>query len=548
MFFDSRKLPHGSEIDTDVCIVGAGPAGIAVAKELINKNFRVCLLEGGDVNYFDEEIEALGDGETVGDPFAPLRDMRRRQFGGTANWWSIHMNQGRIGVRYADLDELDFQKRDWVPYSGWPITKQDLVPFYHRAHTFCQLGPYDYSTKPWETENDRRILSNDDRITSLMFKFGPRSIYYEDYKVQLEKSSNISVYVNANAVELESDEEAKTVKRVHVACLTGNRFTVNAKMFILSAGGLENARLLLLSNRVERNGMGNQHDVVGRYFMDHPIIYPGHLVLSNSNLVHTIGLYDKRNINGETVMGRLALNESYIRKEKLLQMSVMLFPREEYFKSDGKMSAKWLFNAVRQGKLPTDLFRHIKNIAFDGDHLIEDLYFNKIKREVLKPSLAIGGWSSGDIQNHEFVKLEFVAPTEQAPHPDNRVTLSDKKDKLGSRQVKLTNYWNDIDKDSAKRALATYSKAFAEAGFGSTKFPPFKELDVAMSSHHNMGTTRMHDDPKSGVVDSDCKVHGKSNLFMAGSSVFPTGGFANPTLTLIALAIRLADHVKGKMQ
>ena len=198
--------------------------------------------------------------------------------------------------------------------------------------------------------------------------------------------------------------------------------------------------------------------------------------------------------------------------------------------------------------MPTNLFRHIRNIAFDGDDLIADLYLNKIKREVIKPSLQFGGWSSGDIQNHQFVKLELVAPTEQAPHPDNRVTLSKKIDKLGCPQVKLTNYWNEIDKDSARRALATYSNAFADAGLGHTKFADFENLDVAMSSHHNMGTTRMNENPRFGVVDANCKVHGISNLFMAGSSVFPTGGFANPTLTLIALAIRLADHLKDNMR
>ena len=549
MFFvDSRKLSHGSEVDTDVCIVGAGPAGITLAKEFINQNFRVCLLEGGDLNYFDEEIASLGDGEVVGDPFAPLRDMRRRQFGGIANWWNAVLNQRRMGVRYADLDAIDFEKRDWVPYSGWPITKEDLVPFYKRAHVFCQLGPYDYSTQPWETENDPRVLTKDDRITSLMFKFGASSVFTNEYRVQIEKSSNITTYLNANVIEIESDETAQTIKRVHAACLTGNRFSVSAKIFILATGGLENARLLLLSNRVQPNGLGNQYDVVGRYFMDHPIIYPGHLVLSDAGIVHSMALYDKRNINGETVMGRLALTENIMRRDKLLQMSVMLFPRDKIYKSDGKVSAKALLSAVTHGKVPTNLLQHIRNIAFDGDDLIADLYKNKIKKEVIKPSLSFGGWSAGDIQNHEFVKFELVAPTEQAPHPDNRVTLSKKMDKLGCPQVKLTNYWNEIDKDSVRRALATYSKAFADAGLGHTKFLDFEQLEVAMSSHHNMGTTRMNEDPRFGVVDSSCKVHGISNLFVAGNSVFPTGGFANPTLTLIALAIRLADHLKDKMK
>jgi choline dehydrogenase-like flavoprotein len=548
MFFDSRKLSHGSELDTDVCIVGAGPAGITLAKEFINQSFRVCLLEGGDLNDFNEDIASLGDGEIVGDTFPPLRDMRRRQFGGMANKWSILLNQRRIGVRYADLDAIDFEKRDWVPYSGWPITKEDVIPFYKRAHVFCQLGPYDYTTKPWETESDPRVLADDDRITSLMFKFGPSNIYTDEYRVQIDKSSNITTYVNANVIEIEADETAQTIKRVHAACLTGNRFSVSAKIFILATGGLENARLLLLSNRVQTNGLGNQYDVVGRYFMDHPIMYPGHLLLKDASIVHSMGLYDKRHINGETIMGRLALSENILRRDKLLQMSVMLFPRDKTWKSDGKTSFRTLLTAVNHGKVPTNLLRHIKNIAFDGDDLIADLYQNKIKKEVVKPSLSFGGWSAGDIQNHEFVKLEIVAPTEQAPHPDNRVTLTKKMDKLGSPQMKLTNYWNEIDKDSVRRAQATYSKAFMDAGLGYTKFPVLEEQEVGMSSHHNMGTTRMNENPRFGVVDADCKVHGISNLFMAGSSVFPTGGFANPTLTLVALAIRLADHLKDKLK
>ena len=161
--------------------------------------------------------------------------------------------------------------------------------------------------------------------------------------------------------------------------------------------------------------------------------------------------------------------------------------------------------------------------------------------------MAIGGWSAGGLQDHEFVKFELVAPTEQAPHPDNRVTLSKRIDKLGCPQMKLTNYWNEIDKESVKRAESIYAKEFADAGLGLMKTEGFERQETAMSSHHNMGTTRMHENPRFGVVDANCKVHGISNLFVAGSSVFTTGGFANPTLTIIALAMRLADHLKDKM-
>ena len=201
--------------------------------------------------------------------------------------------------------------------------------------------------------------------------------------------------------------------------------------------------------------------------MDHPIVYPGHLFPSDAACSSiqwdfTISV----RINGETVMGRLALTENIMRRDKLLQMSVMLFPRDKIYKSEGKASAKALFSAVNHGKVPSHLFRHIRNIAFDGDDLIADLYQNKIKKEVIKPSLSFGGWSTGGIQNHEFVKFELVAPTEQAPHPDNRVTLSKKTDKLGCPQVKLTNYWNEIDKESVRRALGHLLKSICRCWLG----------------------------------------------------------------------------------
>jgi len=546
MFVDSRKLSHGSVVETDVCIVGAGPAGITMAKEFINQNFQVCLLEGGDIN-IDEDTASLGDGEMVGDPFPALRDVRRRQFGGMSNVWNVVLHQYRTGVRYVDMDAIDFEKRDWVPYSGWPITKEDLIPFYKRAHKFCRLGPYDYSTESWETENTPRLSTKDDQITSSMFKFGPSNIFTTEYRIQIEKSSNITTYLNANVVEIETDETAQTIKRVHAACLTGNRFSVKAKIFILATGGTENARLLLLSNRVQTSGLGNQYDVVGRYFMDHPIVYPGHLYPTDSRVFHSMGLYDKRSVNGETIMGRLMLTEGIMRREKLMQMSVMLFPRDKKYKSETKASVKELLSSVKRGKVPTNFFRVIQNLALNGDELIADLYQSKIKGEVIKPSLAIGGWSAGGLQDHDFVKFELVAPTEQAPHPDNRVTLSKRIDKLGCPQMKLTNYWNEIDKESVKRAESIYAKEFADAGLGLMKTEGFERQETAMSAHHNMGTTRMHENPRFGVVDANCQVHGISNLFVAGSSVFTTGGFANPTLTIIALAMRLADHLKDKM-
>lgn len=544
MFIDSRNLSAGAEIDIDICIVGAGPAGISLAKEFVNSNHRVCLLESGDVA-FDEATASLGDGEHEGDPFAILRGMRHRQFGGMSNLWNVVLHQGRIGLRLTDLDSIDFEKRDWVPYSGWPITKQDLIPYYKRAHTFSQLGDYDYSTTPWETESTPRVLTKNNQITSSMFKFGPRDIYTEEYRTELAKSKNILTYTNANAIDIEADEAGKTIKRIKVACLTGNKFFVNAKVFVLAAGGMENARLLLLSNGVQKNGLGNQYDVVGRYFMDHPILFRVVLLPRNNHVFDSLGLYDKRRVNNETVMGHFKLSEQGLRRNKLLHMCTMLFPRCKNFESEGKTSSKILVSAMKEWKSPTNTLTHLRNVAFQGKELISDFYTEHVKRDLIKPNLSEGEWStSKSMDRNKFVKFEVITQTEQAPHPDNRVTLSKQRDKLGCPKVKLTNYWNEIDKESVIKAQEIFREEFAAAELGTLLKIPLDQLVVNLSAHHNMGTTRMNENPKQGVVNAHCKVHGISNLFIAGSSVFPTGGYANPTLTIIALAIRLADHIK----
>ena len=381
---------------------------------------------------------------------------------------------------------------------------------------------------------------------SSMFKFGPSKIFSTEYRTELDASSNIITYTNANVVRIEAAENTKTVERVHAACLTGNRFSVKARTFILAAGAMENARLMLMSNDVQTAGLGNGYDVVGRYFMDHPLVHMGLLFPNDKRVFHSMGLYDKRRVNGETVMGKFKLTENAMRKNKLLHMSAMLFPRDERYQSETKASIKALVSSVRQRRMPSNVFKHIRNVAFNSDELIIDWYKYHLKREMVKPNLAYGEWSMEKSLRYE--KFEVLAVTEQAPHPDNRVTLSSQVDGLGCPRVKLTNYWNELDKESVKKAEEIFAQEFAASALGKMKIEPLEHQQKLMSTHHNMGTTRMNENPKQGVVDLNCKVHGISNLFVAGRSVFPTGGIANPTLTIVALAVRLADHLKVMMR
>ncbi|AFY34570.1 GMC oxidoreductase [Calothrix sp. PCC 7507] len=544
MLIDALKLPIDETIETEVCIVGAGPAGITLAREFVSTNFRVCLLESGRID-FDQKTQSLYQGKSVENLFGTLDDSRRLQFGGTANCWKIRIGDNQIGVRYVPLDKIDFEKRDWLAYSGWPFDKSHLDPFYERAQVVCKLGDFVYDAEAWQNEHTPQ-LSFIDNITTGMFQFGPRAVFTHEYREKINHASNITTYLNANLVEIETDETAKKVTRLRVACLSGKEFWVCAKVFILATGGIENARLLLISNKLQKAGLGNENDLVGRFFMDHPLVKCGKLIPSSSDIFQNTALYDLRRVNNIPVMGKLGLTEETMRREQLLNISAILFPIPKPYQLQAVNALKTLLAFMHNSAVRKDSIKHIRNVIAGLDYILPAAYGALIKQEPFLPSLAWGGWSYLRDIERRFSEFEVWHQTEQAPFPDNRVTLTTDRDRLGRQKVKLHWQWHDIDIDTIKRSQDMLKAEFARAGIGELQVERDGELPklIHPGTHHHMGTTRMHDDPLQGVVDRNCKLHNVSNLFIAGSSVFPTGGFANPTLTIVALAIRLADHVK----
>lgn len=551
MLIDARTLPAGETIDTDVCIVGTGPAGLTLASEFIGQDFRVCLLESGGLEP-DAETQSLCVGETVGDTYSELDILRRRQCGGTANDWTVQIAPGQLGVRYGQLDQVDFEKREWLPYSGWPFDLSYLEPFYERAQSICQAGPFAYDAEAWEDAQTPQLPFMGNRVKSTMFLFGPSAAFTQDLRDQARQASNITLYLNANAVELETNETAKTVTRVQVACLSGSKFWVSAKIVILATGGLENARLLLLSNQTQKTGLGNQNDLVGRFFMDHPLVRTGEFIPRDRQLFNSTAIYDRRRVNKTIVMGKLALTNEVMRSEQVLNMSAMLFPRYPIYQSEGVRSLKQLIGSLGRGKLPPDASKHFRNVSTGVGDILAAAYRGLVVKPLrpdIPADLARAGWSEWKNKEQKFGYFEVFSQTEQAPDPDNRVMLSDQRDRLGCPKVKLSWRWRDIDIHNVKRAQTILAEEIARAGLGQLQIDRNGDRPFLFTptTHHHMGTTRMHPDPKQGVVDEHCQVHDVSNLFIAGSSVFPTGGYANPTLTIVALAVRLADQVKKTM-
>lgn len=575
MIIDARSLPENETIETDVCIAGAGVAGITLAREFIGEKFRVCLLESGGLGP-DRVTQSLYWGENVGHPYFPLDLSHTCCFGGSSHRWLVEIGGNRLGVRLRPLDEIDFEERDWVPYSGWPFKKSHLDPYYERAQSVCKIGPFTYDVKDWEDlEKTPRLPFLNDRVKTTIFQFGSRDIFIDDYRDEITRANNITTYIYANVVEIETTETAQTLTRLRVACLQGKKFWVSAKLFILAMGAIETPRLLLLSNKIQNTGLGNKNDLVGRFFMEHPHLWSGIYIPSDTNIINSTALYRIHKVNKVPIMGKLTLSEGVLRREKLLNYCTSIHPSallrrpnvgpagwhmvswpllsyirpkalpvwSNYQKtaSKGINSFKVLRSAIRDGDMPEDLSKHLKNMITDFDEIAITAY-KKVTRKY-------GHIFNKFKKSKKNVVFRLNHMTEQAPNPNSRVTLAGERDVLGRNRVCLDWQLSSIDIHSIIRAQEIIDEELRRAGLGwlETELNDDTPPPKLEGGWHHMGTTRMHIDPKKGVVDENCKVHGISNLFIAGPSVFPTGGYANPVLTTVCLAVRLADHLEKLM-
>ena len=564
MFIDGQKLPEDTIVEHDICIVGAGAAGITIARELIGQPYQVCLLEAGKLD-FDAVAQSLYEGENIGLPYFPLAESRVRYFGGSTNLW---------GGTARPLDEIDFADRPWMPYSGWPFAKAELVPYYERAQTVCGLGAYKYNFTDWEADLNRlqrrNLPLNQDEIVTYIFQVMPQKNlrFGEVYRAELEQAPNIKTYYNANVIDIETNDATQAVTRLRVSSLEGNKFWVAAKTFILACGGIENPRLLLVSNRAQTAGLGNQHDLVGRFFMEHPYLRSGKVILTKPNALYPSNPRQKLRVNQIRLLPALALAESVQAREQVLNFATRLVP----------IYPEWLnsWQRLRSGKRQ----EHEIDDASSSSWLQD---FSQVITNL--DQVVARAWAKSKLKQPPFPERIFETHLigEQAPNPDSRVLLSSEKDQLGLNRVKLDWRLSPIDKYTIQRSQQLIGEELARTQSGhlqiemnyddeswrslmqrsqqvlDQKFAAnTSKLEIRLhedsywqtlrGSYHHIGTTRMSSNPKEGVVNADCQVHGISNLYITGSSVFPTSGLSNPTLTIVALALRLADRLKADMR
>ncbi|HZQ38036.1 MAG TPA: FAD-dependent monooxygenase, partial [Dehalococcoidia bacterium] len=326
MLIEAATVPADTTIEADVCIVGAGPAGITLARELERSGQRICLLESGGFAA-EPRVQALNRGEIAGDWAQPLEQMRQRRVGGTAHGWAERIGFRRPGGRFVPLTPVDFERREGVPNSGWPFGFEELRPYYVRAQRLCQLGPFAYDGAHWQTARAPLLPLANELVQTRVFQIGRRSVFTDSHAAALARSRRVSLYLHATALALQTNGCGAAVTRVCVAAPGGRRFAVAARLFVLAQGAIENARLLLLSNGDRPAGPGNEHDLVGRFLMEHPQVYTGMLVPFAAQTWRHAGLYDVQTVAGVPVMGHLALDDAALRRDARTAAGMMLFPR-----------------------------------------------------------------------------------------------------------------------------------------------------------------------------------------------------------------------------
>ena len=505
-FIDARNVEDGSELVCDVCVVGSGAAGTTLALRLRDRGRSVLLLEAGgpsaDVNAPD--LYAL---ETSGLPISPKA--RERALGGTTNSW--------VG-RAAMLEETDFGPRPWLGVPAWPINRAELLPYY--AEGCRMLGVPDLTTATVDRFSTGRgfLLRTPELQTVMLFPPKKPRRFREMLESAVRADTGLKVFLFANVTRL-VPAAGSGIEFVDIRTLSGRSFRLRPRSVVLACGGIENARLMLFSGDGDRVGTGR---ALGRYYMDHPVGRVGlaRFDQASARLPHP-GYWDSRRGRFEfgirlspARQAREGLLDCYIRFHTLLESE-----------GRGAFAARQLFRDPRE--------------VFRSPRLLPDLVLGAREAFSLARFKALNRGRIKGAAIHNFL--------EQAPRAENRVTLSERLDPFGNPLARVDWSIGELDRRSIRALHAALDEDLRRRGLGCVESPLLSGDDepwpISRDYFHHMGTTRMGDDPSTSVVDRNCRVHGMDNAYVAGSSVFSTSGYANPTLTIIALTLRLGDHL-----
>jgi choline dehydrogenase-like flavoprotein len=526
VIYDLEDIGPRNTWSADICVVGAGAAGITIAREFIGSGLRVCLVESGGLAE-ESDTQALYRGENVGHSVV-MDEGRYRVFGGSTNRWA---------GRCAMFDPIDFEPRDWVDMSGWPIDLATLSSYYDRAMVVARFA------EPWIPDDEVPAALgleisgfSTTGLRPFIWRYAPSGFrnypsWAKMYGEQLRADPNTHIFLHANLTGFTATADGSTIQSIIATSLNHVSISIEAKAFVLCCGGIENVRLLLNApENVVRKV--NVFDNLGRYFAQHPRGRTATLLPTAKaarRLQNLFGVFTKK--SGVQYEFGFALSEDAQREHRLLNASATIYYEA---RPESSWSAGVRLVAALRSRKP------YRGIFYDMAKATREL--RNLARRAFRSQSAI---LSDPV-------VSVVIDLEQQPDFHSRVCLSDQIDPLGLKRAKLNWRISELERTTARHLNNLVVEELKKLGFGQieaaawlTGTAPIRD-DELYGTYHHIGTTRMSKDPRDGVVNEDCRAHGVDNLYLAGCSVFPTGGHANPTLTIVALAIRMADHLRNR--
>jgi choline dehydrogenase-like flavoprotein len=500
MLIDAEQLQDDSRIDADIVIVGGGVAGLSLARQLADDGHDVAVLESGGEKP-DDRTQALYKGRMTLSGAGTSRDLgdyltasRVRCYGGSGNVW---------GGKCGPLDPMDFERRAWIPHSGWPVDRRQMQPYYDRACALLEMERFDGPNGGIAGIRDGVFAGRSELFTPRPRRYTnytglSGSGNYDRFKRAASQHARVRNYLRANVTHIGLARNGRAVDALGLRCLNGRRITARARAYVLATGGIENVRLLLASNQVHRNGIGNHSDWLGRAFAGHSTI------------------------------SREATPAFLLMRSRL---ELTLYNNEPRDRAHLVMGASDLAQRRMQGvNFTTTLGRRVQN-APATTHALQTL------------AAVLAG-------SKEQTHLDAFFMLEQTPNRSSRVSLVDEPDELGMPRVQVDMRYNDLELDWLERMVSALARELGRLGLGRAQWAAGRDELISLMnlSRHHMGATRMSVSAADGVVDENCRVHGVGNLYVAGSSVFPTSGIVNPTLTLLALAFRLGDRLSAVLR
>ena len=544
MLANASQLESGAALETDICIVGAGSAGITLALELARMGRSVLLIEGGGATVKHSDVDRY-KGEIISKGGHPaLHRHRRAGIGGTTAIW---------GGRCVPYDPIDFEARAYIPDSGWPIPYEAVAKHYAKATTWCEAGSNEYQIEPALGSVAAPMLpgfQSEAIRTDSIERFSCPTHFGKRYASDLKGEQNLRILYNATCTAIKLNQSGTHVDYLILLTRGGKKISARASAYVLAGGGMESTRLLLASNEIHKKGIGNGHDRLGRYYMTHLGAVVGNLKITSalSPVLFdyertTEGVYCRRRISisepaqRAKAMGNVIARLSHPNARNANHGSAVL---SMLFLSKGLLQPE--YRAALGGNLLVDravrgsVLDHLKNVLADLPGTLKFAGRIGVARFLARrklPSVTLKSRSN---------EYPLDIDVEQSPLYDSRVRLTNERDGYGMPRLCVNWQYADFDRQTAVKFLRLLKTEVAKSRCGVFDFDE-DNIDLSAIGGHHIGTTRMARSEKEGVVDENLQVFGVNNLFVCSSSVFPTSSHANPTLTIIALAVRLAEHL-----